>query len=78
MHLIKHTAEVIISVKNPKSKPNKTAPIKLVAANEIPKRIIDVIMVPNTPTKYTGKVRHKHLFVVEQHTKFDERKLIAR
>ena len=55
-----HTAFISVNVKKNKSAPVMIAPITLVAAKVMPKRIIEVKTVPKIPTKNEGKLRQTH------------------
>ncbi len=60
-HLIRHTVEVSVRVKKARSKPAKIAPIMLVAAKVIPRRITDVKTVPRIPQRRTFKEEQTQL-----------------
>ena len=47
--MIRHAVETISKVKKARSKPAKIAPITLVAANSMPRRIIETRVVPSIP-----------------------------
>ena len=57
-HFVKHAVEVKIKVKNARSNPVIIAPIMLVAAKVIAKRITENKTVPRTPVKRTERIGH--------------------
>jgi len=63
MHLTMQVTEVMSKVKNPSNAPAKIAPITLVAANSIAKRINDRRMVPQIPIISVVNAVHTHLLV---------------
>ena len=75
---MRQVVDVIINEKKSINKPVKIAPITLVAANVIAKRIIERSTAPSIPANKTGKMLHKHLLNPVLRRKIEEMRSIAR
>ena len=78
IQVIRHDVEVTIREKKSINKPVKIAPITLVAAKVIAKRIIERSTAPSIPASKTGKMVHRHLLKPVLRRKIEEIRRTAR
>lgn len=78
MHFTRQAVAVIISEKNVISKPVIIAPIMLVAANSIARRIIEIKIAPRIPVKRTDRIGQKQFLKPFLRVVADAIRVIAR
>lgn len=75
---MRHTLETMSKVKNARSNPAKIAPRMLVAANVMPRRIIDTRIVPKIPKSNVFKEEQKQPSPLEEYEPPEVARSIAR